>query len=49
VRASVVANDSYSEIVPQVNRFVNTTADLMSDQHTVYPKIAEEYASVSCG
>ena len=45
VRASVVANDSYSEIAPQVNRFVNTKADLMSDQHTVYPKIAEDYAS----
>jgi hypothetical protein len=45
VRASVVANDSYSELAPQVNRFVDTTADLMSDQLQVYRKISEDYAS----
>lgn len=45
VRASVVANDSYSELVLQVNQFVDTTANLMTDQHLVYPKIAEDYAS----
>ena len=45
VRASVVANDSYSELAPKVNRFVDATADLMSDQLPVYQKIAEDYAS----
>jgi transposase-like protein len=45
VRASVVANDSYAELAPRVNRFVATTADLMSDQLPVYQKVAEDYAS----
>jgi transposase-like protein len=45
VRAHVVANDSYSELAPQVNRFVDTKADLMSDQLQVYRKISEDYAS----
>lgn len=45
VRASVVANDSYSELAPKVNQFVDTTADLMSDQLPVYQKIAEDYAN----
>ena len=45
VRANVVANDSYSELAPKVNQFVDTTADLMSDQLPVYQKIAEDYAS----
>lgn len=45
VRAHVVANDSYSELAPQVNRFVDAKADLMSDQLQVYRKISEDYAS----
>lgn len=45
VRASVVANDSYSELAPKVNQFVDATADLMSDQLPVYQKIATDYVS----
>jgi len=45
VQASIVANDSYTELAPKVNQFVDTTADLMSDQLPVYQKIAEDYAS----
>ncbi|BCS55027.1 hypothetical protein GSbR_18080 [Geobacter sp. SVR] len=45
VRASVVANDSYAELAPRVNRFIDTTAGLMSDQLPVYQKVAEDYAS----
>ena len=41
VRASFVANDSYSELAPKVNRYVDTTADLMSDQLPVYQKIPD--------
>ena len=47
VRASIVANDSYSELAPKVNRFVDTTADLMTDQLPVYQMIAEDYSSHS--
>jgi transposase-like protein len=47
VRAVLINNDSYAEVMPHVKRHVAPTAHLMTDQHSVYPRIAKDFAGHS--
>jgi len=47
VRAELINTDSHEEIAPLVERHVDKSAHLMTDQHKVYPQIAEKYAGHS--
>jgi len=44
VRTGLIANDSYDEIAPLVDRHVDKESFLMTDQNPVYRKIGNDYA-----
>jgi transposase-like protein len=48
IRAMLIKNDSYAEIAPLVKRHVHSDAHLMTDQNSVYPRIAKDFAGHSC-